>query len=111
MPPSDKRNYKGAVEVAPVAPVAPEKEDASDRQEELERELERLKLENENLKKAFRPKFEVTWKISDKGAISVYGLGRFPTTLYAQQWQKLLEKADDILEFIDDYKDKLSWRA
>ncbi len=86
------------------------KKDGSSREEELLAELERLKLENEHLKKNAKPKFEVTWKISDKGAISVYGLGRFPTTLYAQQWQKLLEKSDEILEFIDEHKDDLSWK-
>ena len=89
---------------------APKQEGAS-REDELLAELEKLKMENEQLKKNAKPKYEVTWKISDKGAISVYGLGRFPTTLYAQQWQKLLEKADDILEFIEENKEDLSWKT
>ena len=39
-------------------------------------------------------------KVSQKGAVSVYGLGRFPVTLYKEQWLALLEKTDDIREFI-----------
>jgi hypothetical protein len=41
-------------------------------------------------------------KVSAKGAVSVYGLGRFPVTLYKEQWTKLLDMADDIRRFIRD---------
>jgi hypothetical protein len=41
-------------------------------------------------------------KVSEKGALSVYGLGRFPVTLYKEQWQKLLEMADDIRAFLKE---------
>ena len=61
-------------------------------------ELELLRAENAKLKeKANQP---LTLKVSEKGALSVYGMGRFPTTLYAQQWLKVLDKADDIRAFI-----------
>ena len=50
----------------------------------------------------------VTLKVSEKGAVSAYGMGRFPVTLYAQQWEKLLGMADEIREFIAENKRKLS---
>jgi len=46
-------------------------------------------------------------KVSEKGAVSVYGLGRFPVTLYQEQWLKLLDRADDIRAFITQNADKL----
>lgn len=42
----------------------------------------------------------VSFKVSDKGAVSVYGLGRFPVTLYGSQWEALLGKVDDLRAFI-----------
>ena len=65
---------------------------------ELRAELERLKAENESLKT--RPKGAMSLKVSEKGGVSVYGLGRFPVTLYKEQWLKLLDMADDIRAFI-----------
>ncbi|MFN7131226.1 MAG: hypothetical protein ACK4N5_04035 [Myxococcales bacterium] len=73
--------------------------------EELRKELERLKAENEALKK--RGAKGVSMKVSEKGAVSVYGLGRFPVTLYQEQWLKLLELGDDIRAFIRENEDKL----
>jgi hypothetical protein len=73
--------------------------------EDLKAELERLKAENENLKK--RRSSAVSMKVSEKGAVSVYGLGRFPVTLYQEQWNKLLSMADEIKQFIADNQDKL----
>jgi hypothetical protein len=66
--------------------------------EELQAELERLRAENEALKKPSRG--QMFLKVSEKGALSVYGLGRFPVTLYREQWEKLLGMADAIREFI-----------
>ena len=43
----------------------------------------------------------VRLKVSEKGAVSVYGMGRFPVTLYKEQWLKLLDMSDDIRAFID----------
>ena len=68
--------------------------------EDLKAELERLKAENEQLKSA-RGR-SVSLKVSEKGGVSVYGLGRFPVTLYKEQWTKLLSMADQIRAFIKD---------
>ena len=67
------------------------------REEELRAEIERLRAENENLK---RPRGQMSLKVSEKGALSVYGLGRFPVTLYREQWEKLLGMTDEIRSFI-----------
>jgi hypothetical protein len=67
--------------------------------QELQAELERLRAENERLK---RPRGQMSLKVSEKGALSVYGLGRFPVTLYREQWDKLLGMADEIRAFIQD---------
>ncbi len=49
----------------------------------------------------------VTFKVSDKGGMSVYGLGRFPVTLYYEQWIKLLEKSQELRDFLEENKSKL----
>jgi hypothetical protein len=69
-------------------------------EEELQAEIERLRSENEALKKPARG--QMSLKVSEKGALSVYGLGRFPVTLYREQWEKLLAMADPIRQFIQD---------
>ncbi len=66
--------------------------------EDMKAELERLRSENEALKK--RASTAIRMKVSEKGALSVYGMGRFPVTLYKEQWLKLLDMADDIRAFI-----------
>jgi hypothetical protein len=68
-------------------------------EEELKAEIERLRSENENLKKP-QQRGATSLKVSEKGALSVYGLGRFPVTLYREQWEKLLGMSDQIREFI-----------
>lgn len=68
--------------------------------EDLKAELERLKAENEQLKS--RNVRGVSLKVSEKGAVSVYGMGRFPVTLYQEQWTKLMDMAEDIRAFIKD---------
>jgi hypothetical protein len=67
--------------------------------EEMKEELERLRAENEALKKP-AARGPMYLKVSEKGGLSVYGLGRFPVTLYREQWEKLLGMADQIREFI-----------
>ena len=74
-------------------------------EEELKAELEKLKKENEALKA--RTSRGVSLKVSEKGGVSVYGLGRFPVTLYKEQWGKLLDMADEIRAFIADNADRL----
>jgi hypothetical protein len=74
-------------------------------EEELKAELEKLKAENAALRS--RGAKGVSMKVSEKGAVSVYGLGRFPVTLYQEQWLKLLEMADDIRNFIREHEGQL----
>jgi hypothetical protein len=66
--------------------------------DDLKAELERLRNENAALKKGAAT--GVTMKVSEKGALSIYGMGRFPVTLYKEQWLKLLAMSDDIRAFI-----------
>jgi hypothetical protein len=73
--------------------------------EEMKSELERLRAENEKLKQ--RSGRSVSLKVSEKGAVSVYGLGRFPVTLYKEQWTKLIDMAGEIREFIQENESKL----
>ena len=67
--------------------------------EDLRAEIERLKAENEALKTPTRG--QISLKVSEKGAVSVYGMGRFPVTLYKEQWEKLLATSDQIKKFIE----------
>ena len=67
-------------------------------EEDLKSENERLRAEIESLK---RPRGQMSLKVSEKGALSVYGLGRFPVTLYREQWEKLLGMTDEIRSFIE----------
>jgi hypothetical protein len=66
--------------------------------EDLKAELERLRSENAALKKGASSGTRM--KVSEKGALSIYGMGRFPVTLYKEQWLKLLDMSDDIRAFI-----------
>jgi hypothetical protein len=66
--------------------------------EDLKSELERLRNENAVLRKGAST--GVRMKVSEKGAVSIYGMGRFPVTLYKEQWLKLLDMSDDIRAFI-----------
>ena len=70
-------------------------------EDDVAAELERLKQENAALREQTKAKpGQISLKVSAKGAVSVYGLGRFPVTLYQEQWNKLLERADEIRDFI-----------
>jgi len=77
----------------------------SENEEDLRAELEKLRAENESLKK--RSEKGLSLKVSQKGAVSVYGLGRFPVTLYKEQWERLLDMADEIRSFIQENMAKL----
>ncbi len=72
---------------------------------EMKAELERLKAENESLKS--RNSKGISLKVSEKGGVSVYGMGRFPITLYKEQWLKLLDMSEDIRKFIEENAGKL----
>ncbi len=77
----------------------------SEQEIDLKAELDRLRTENAALKKGSAT--GLTMKVSDKGALSVYGMGRFPVTLYKEQWQKLLDMSDQIRSFIASNESKL----
>ena len=66
--------------------------------EDVKDELERLRKENEALKKGASS--NIRMKVSEKGAVSIYGMGRFPVTLYREQWLKLLDMSTEIRAFI-----------
>jgi hypothetical protein len=74
--------------------------------EDTQKELERLRAENEALK-ASRRAGTLTFKVSEKGGVSVYGLGRFPVTLYQEQWEKLLGMTEELRAFIAANRDQL----
>jgi hypothetical protein len=74
-------------------------------EEDVQAELARLRAENEALKQ--RRTGNISMKVSEKGAVSVYGLGRFPVTLYQEQWAKLLAAAEEIKAFIEDNRAQL----
>lgn len=71
----------------------------------MQEELARLRKENEALKNASAKGLSL--KVSQKGAVSVYGLGRFPVTLYKEQWTRLLDMTDDIRTFIKEHDGEL----
>jgi hypothetical protein len=73
--------------------------------EELKTELEQLRKENAALKKGAAR--GVSMKVSEKGGLSVYGMGRFPVTLYKEQWLKLLDLAGEIRAFIAEHESEL----
>ncbi len=77
--------------------------------EDLRLELERLRAENETLKRSTAKGLSL--RVSEKGAVSVYGLGRFPVTLYKEQWLRLLDMAEDIRAFIKQNDAQLKSKA
>ncbi|MGB7220244.1 MAG: hypothetical protein WBD07_15705 [Vicinamibacterales bacterium] len=77
--------------------------------ENLKAELERLKAENERLKS--QRGRGVSLKVSEKGGVSVYGLGRFPVTLYKEQWTRLLAMADEIRAFMKEHDSQLKTKT
>lgn len=72
-----------------------EREDLLRRIEDLEKELGRKKATG------------LEFRVSEKGAASVYGLGRFPVTLYYEQWTRLLDSANELRAFLEENKSKL----
>jgi hypothetical protein len=78
-------------------------------EQDLKEELERLKAENEALKAKTTRATSI--RVSEKGGVSVYGLGRFPVTLYKEQWLKLLEMTDALKAFIVENDGKLKTKS
>lgn len=77
-------------------------------EETMEQRLARLEAENKALKdQVERKPGQLRLKVSEKGGLSVYGLGRFPVTLYKEQWTRLLDLADEIKTFLKDNDQQL----
>jgi hypothetical protein len=77
-------------------------------EETTEQKLARLEAENKALKdQVERKPGQLRLKVSEKGGLSVYGLGRFPVTLYKEQWSRLLDYADEIKTFLKDNDQQL----
>jgi hypothetical protein len=79
----------------------------SDQAEDLQAKVQRLEAENEALKKTRKTTGSMSFKVSEKGAVSVYGLGRFPVTLYKEQWDKLLAASEQIKAFMEENHSQL----
>ncbi len=77
----------------------------SEDNEEMRAELERLRAENEGLKA--RKSQEMRLQVSQKGAVSLYGIRRFPVTFYADEWDIILGMADDVRTFISQHESEL----
>jgi hypothetical protein len=71
---------------------------------------EELKAKLAELEKQGRRRGSLDFKVSEKGGVSVYGLGRFPVTLYYEQWIRLLDQADQIREFMEENKSSLKMK-
>ncbi|MBZ5568549.1 MAG: hypothetical protein LAN64_11935 [Acidobacteriia bacterium] len=74
--------------------------------EELKAKVEAL--EKQAARKRSGP---LEFRVSEKGAVSVYGMGRFPVTLYYEQWTRLLEAADKLKEFLEENKSRLKLKS
>jgi len=79
--------------------------------DDVQSELDRLRAENAALKASSARRGGVSFKVSEKGGVSVYGLGRFPVTLYKEQWAKLLDLADDLRAFIKAHEAELKSKS
>jgi hypothetical protein len=77
--------------------------------DDMKSEIERLRAENEALKRSSSKGLSL--RVSEKGAVSVYGLGRFPVTLYKEQWLRLLDMSEDIRLFIRQNEAQLKSKA
>ena len=73
--------------------------------DDVQDEIERLRAENARLRQASARGGSI--RVSEKGGVSIYGLGRFPVTLYKEQWGRLLDMADEIRAFIREHDAEL----
>lgn len=71
-------------------------------EETAEQKLARLEAENQALREQVDQRGKLRLKVSEKGGLSIYGLGRFPVTLYKEQWQRLLDYTDEIRQFLKE---------
>lgn len=103
----ERLNYAstGQTRTKPTPTILP---DLTVEQDPMLAELARLRAENAALREARANGKTLSFKVTEKGGLSVYGLGRFPVTLYRGQWERLLAQAPAILEFIQANAGKLS---
>ena len=78
---------------------------------DMQAELERLRRENAELKDNRKKGGQMSLKVSQKGAVSLYGMGRFPVTLYKEQWTRLLDFGDEIRKFIEENNSSLKTKG
>jgi hypothetical protein len=81
-----------------------------DQSQALQAQIDKLQAENEALKAKAMSRQTITLKVSAKGALSVYGMGKWPVTLYAGQWKRLLQPkvVEGILAYLDEHEEELS---
>lgn len=79
--------------------------------EQMQAELDRLRGENAAMKAAADKKLTITMKVTEKGGLSLYGIQRFPVTLYRDQWERIFAASAAIQAFIGANKDKLTTKA
>ena len=77
-------------------------------QQEMENRIKQLEAERDALKAKALSRQTISFKVGEKGGLSVYGLGRFPVTLYIGQWQRLIARIPDLLAFAETNKAKLT---
>jgi hypothetical protein len=80
---------------------------ASEQLADMARLLDAMRAENAALKDKAKAQAKASLKVSDKGGVSLYGMGRFPITLYHDQWERVLGMANEIREFIADNRSML----
>jgi len=108
--PTTPRNVSPVTSPAPIVDptqtAAPIVDVPTPEQRAMQAEIARLQAENAALRTSAKSQ-TLSLRVSDKGGVSVYGLGKFPITLYKEQWRKLLALATSILEFIDAHEGQL----
>ena len=77
-------------------------------QGDLIAQINALKAENDKLKAKAAARSTLSFKVSEKGAVSIYGMGRFPVTLYASQYDRLVKQWDDLAVFVKDNRHLLT---
>jgi hypothetical protein len=99
LPPYDKKRMIDKKDIRGASMTEPTYEELKARLTDLEKQVETKKRSG-----------VMEFRVSEKGGVSVYGLGRFPVTLYYEQWTRLLDAAPDLKAFIEENKSKLKMK-
>jgi hypothetical protein len=81
----------------------------AEQDDELRRELERLRAENEALKN--RDRRALRLQVSEKGGVSLYGIRRFPVTFYKEEWERILGMEQEIRAFMSEHARELKTKG